>query len=220
MLNRLNLIAGIAALFALVPGPSLAQSIDESFYYKLSTQFRGDGMKLDVFNGGPKNNRTRLEPDQDVSGQFWKLVGDGDGTFRLSTLFRGQNMCLDIFNGGSSNNEPHLTRCGNFTGQFWNLYNVSELLNVGFDVQDLFVQVTVVIHLISTLPRQIHDWRRRIGRHACPYGDHRVVKLRISRNAISAKSCSRSRSGPSRVRGRVSSKHKVPMQLPSSSTNG
>jgi hypothetical protein len=39
MLNRLNLMAGIAGLFALVPGPSLAQSIDESFYYKLSTQF-------------------------------------------------------------------------------------------------------------------------------------------------------------------------------------
>ena len=74
MRNRLNLMAGVAALFAVVPGPSLAQSIDESFYYKLSTDFRGDGMKLDVFNGGPKNNRTRLEPDQDVSGQFWRLV--------------------------------------------------------------------------------------------------------------------------------------------------
>lgn len=121
MRNRLNLMAGIAALFALVPGASLAQSIDESFYYKLSTEFRGDGMKLDVFNGGPKNNRTRLEPDQDVSGQFWRLVGNGDGTYRLSTLFRGQNMCLDIFNGGPNNNEPHLTRCGNYTGQFWKL---------------------------------------------------------------------------------------------------
>jgi hypothetical protein len=121
MLNRLNLMAGIAALFAFVPGASLAQSIDESFYYKLSTDFRGDGMKLDVFNGGPKNNLTRLQPDQDVSGQLWRLGGNGDGTFRLSTLFRGQNMCLDIFNGGPNNNEPHLTRCGNFTGQFWKL---------------------------------------------------------------------------------------------------
>src|SRR5262249_52270049 len=34
------------------------------------------------------------------------------------------------------------------------LYNVGELLDVGFDVQDLFVQVTVVIHLKSTLPRR------------------------------------------------------------------
>src|SRR5262249_39140701 len=41
------------------------------------------------------------------------------------------------------------------------LYNVGELLNVGFDVQDLFVQVTVVIHLKSTLPRQINDQRRQ-----------------------------------------------------------
>src|SRR5262249_42030388 len=31
------------------------------------------------------------------------------------------------------------------------LYNIAELLNVGFDVQDFFVQVTVVIHVKSTL---------------------------------------------------------------------
>src|SRR5215831_9805394 len=31
------------------------------------------------------------------------------------------------------------------------LYNIGELLNVGFDVQDFFVQVTVVIHVKSTL---------------------------------------------------------------------
>jgi len=34
------------------------------------------------------------------------------------------------------------------------LYNVGELLNVGFGVQDLFVQVTVVVHLKSILPRR------------------------------------------------------------------
>ena len=78
-------------------------------------------MKLDVFNGGPKNNLTRLEPDQDVSGQFWRFVANGDGTFRLMTLFRGPGMCLDIFNGGANNNQPHLVRCANFTGQFWNI---------------------------------------------------------------------------------------------------
>ena len=49
---------------------------------------------------------------------------------------------------------------------------------------------------------------------------HRVVDPLISPRTISAKSCSRSRSESSRVRGRVSSKHKVPMQLPSSSING
>src|SRR6266516_1453059 len=111
----------VTVLVVCLSAPALAQSIDQSFYYKLSTQFRGNGMKLDVFNGGPKNNMTRLEPDQDVSGQFWRFVGNGDGTFRLSTLFRGPGMCLDIFNGGANNNQPHLVNCGNFTGQFWNV---------------------------------------------------------------------------------------------------
>jgi len=116
---RLGIVA--TGLVFFLPAPALAQAIDQNFYYKLSTQFRGDGMKLDVFNGGPKNNLTRLEPDQDVSGQFWRFAGNPDGTFRLTTSFRGPGMCLDIFNGGSNNNQPHLTRCANFTGQFWNV---------------------------------------------------------------------------------------------------
>src|SRR5262245_18621840 len=115
MTNKLRLVPAIAGLVAWLLTPTSAQSVDQSFYYKLSTQFRGNGMKLDVFNGGPKNNLTRLEPDQDVSGQFWRFVGNGDGTFRLSTLFRGPDMCLDIFNGGANNNQQHLVKCGNFS---------------------------------------------------------------------------------------------------------
>jgi hypothetical protein len=121
MTNNVRLVSATAGLLAWLLTPTSAQSVDQSFYYKLSTQFRGNGMKLDVFNGGPKNNLTRLEPDQDVSGQFWRLMGNGDGTFRLSTLFRGPSMCLDVFNGGANNNQPHLVNCANFTGQFWNI---------------------------------------------------------------------------------------------------
>src|SRR5258706_13767751 len=121
MTHRPRLLLAVAALLASLLTPAAAQSVDPSFYYKLSTQFRGNGMKLDVFNGGPKNNLTRLEPDQDVSGQFWRFVGNSDGTFRLSTLFRGPSMCLDIFNGGAKNNQPHLVNCSNFTGQLWNI---------------------------------------------------------------------------------------------------
>jgi ricin-type beta-trefoil lectin protein len=120
MINIPRWTQGVVVLAWLLT-PAGAQSIDQSFYYKLSTQFRGDGMKLDVINGGPKNNLTRLEPDQDVTGQFWRFVGDSDGTFRLSTLFRGPGMCLDIFNGGPKNNQPELRSCGNFTGQFWSI---------------------------------------------------------------------------------------------------
>src|SRR5262245_16706175 len=97
MRHNLRLVPAFAGLIGWLSMPPSAQSVDQNVYYKLSTQFRGNGMKLDVFNGGPKNNLTRLEPDQDVSGQFWRFVGNGEGSFRLSTLFRGNCMCLDIF---------------------------------------------------------------------------------------------------------------------------
>jgi len=111
----------IALLLTWVPAPASAQSIDQSFYYKLSTEFRGIRMKLDVFNGGPKNNLTRLEPEQNVTGQLWRLTGNGDGTFRLSPKFRGADICLDIFNGSPNNNQPHLVDRRNYTGQYWNI---------------------------------------------------------------------------------------------------
>jgi Ricin-type beta-trefoil lectin domain len=111
----------IGIFLACAPATSFAQSIDQTFYYKLSTEFGGIEMKLDVFNGGPKNNLTRLEPDKDVAGQYWGFMSNGDGTFRLSTMFRGSEMCLDIYNGGPNNNQPHLVKCGNYTGQSWKI---------------------------------------------------------------------------------------------------
>ena len=50
-----------AASLAFLTTPSLAQAPDSNSYYKLSTQFRGTGMPLDVFNGGPQNNQARLD---------------------------------------------------------------------------------------------------------------------------------------------------------------
>jgi hypothetical protein len=118
---RLHLFSAAVALLACTPAAALAQSIPDGFYYKLSTEFRGSNMKLDVFNGGPKNNMTRLEPDKNVTGQFWRITPVNGGWYKLSTQFRGSNVCLDIFNGGSHDNEPHLTDCGNFTGQRWKI---------------------------------------------------------------------------------------------------
>src|SRR5215471_12908039 len=115
------LLAFALVFIGLDIGQAAAQAINQELYYKLSTKFRGLEWKLDVFNGGPNNNLTRLEPDQNVSGQFWRLMPNADGTFRLTTEFRGPGMCLDIFNGGPNNNQPHLTGCGNLTGQAWRL---------------------------------------------------------------------------------------------------
>jgi len=127
MTNNLCLVSAIALWLAWLLTPISAQTIDQSFYYKLSTQFRGNGMKLDVFNGGPKDNLTRLEPDQNVPGQFWRFVENSDGTFRLSTLLRGPGMCLDIFDGGPNDSEPHLVNCSNFPGQLWNIMENGDL---------------------------------------------------------------------------------------------
>jgi hypothetical protein len=113
----LSKVAGCLALLVL-PTPSLAQSPDPNFYYKLSTQFRGTGMPMDVFNGGPKNNQARLDTDQNVTGQNWRFVPVGDGSYRLMTEFRGPGMCLDI---NPPTNQPELRACGNFTGQFWQI---------------------------------------------------------------------------------------------------
>jgi hypothetical protein len=117
----LHFISMIIALLASVPGTAMAQSIPDGFYYKLSTEVRGAGMKLDVFNGGPKNNMTRLEQDQNVTGQFWRIKLIDGGWYQLSTQFRGSKMCLDINNGGANDNEPYLTPCGDLTGQHWKI---------------------------------------------------------------------------------------------------
>ena len=119
--GKSRLISIIVGLLATVPSMAAAQSVPDGFYYKLNTEFRGSGMKLDVINGGPKNNLTRLEPDQNVTGQFWRITKTDGGWYRFSTQFRGSKMCLDVFNGGENDNQPHLTRCGDLTGQHWKI---------------------------------------------------------------------------------------------------
>ena len=66
----LSMVVTVGVLVTWFVAPASAQSIDQNFYYKMSTQFRGNGLKLDVFNGGARNNMTCLEQVQDVSGQF------------------------------------------------------------------------------------------------------------------------------------------------------
>jgi hypothetical protein len=111
----------VIALAATASSACAAAPPDSNFYYKLSTAFRGPGLVLDVINGGPQNNMTRLERSQEVTGQFWRIAPAGGGYYRLTTLFRGSTMCLDIHNGGPLNDQPHLAQCANFSGQFWTL---------------------------------------------------------------------------------------------------
>jgi len=111
----------LASIVALVASAITAQAFDTGVYYRLSTQFRGPGMSLDVFNGGAKNNMTHLAPAADYSGQHWRLTPAGNDYYRLKTMFRGEDMCLDVFNSGPKNNQVHLARCANYSGQLWRL---------------------------------------------------------------------------------------------------
>lgn len=115
------LVALALALMAPAIPQAAAQTIDQDFFYKLSTQFRGTGLKLDTFSGGPKDSLTRLAPNSNAPSQNWQLRKNTDGTFRLSTRLAGRDWCLDVFNGGPNNNQPHLANCANFSGQFWRL---------------------------------------------------------------------------------------------------
>jgi hypothetical protein len=116
---RLFLVGSILAITVPVSAPPVfAQNFDNGYYFRLTTQFRGNGSCLDVFNGGDKNNMTHLTNCADYSGQYWRLSNAGNGYYRLSTMFR-----LDIHNGGPRNNQPHLVPCANYSGQFWNISN-------------------------------------------------------------------------------------------------
>ena len=115
-----RLLAALVTGFALVGGAQAAEP-DVGVYHRLSTEFRGADLPLDVFNGGAKNNRTHLSKSGDFSGQLWRLSPAGGGFYKLTTQFRGKDQCLDIYNGGPNNNQPHLTGCANLTGQKWKL---------------------------------------------------------------------------------------------------
>lgn len=117
--NTMRFVMKLAAFAALASTPALAQHFDDGVYYRLTTQFRGPNMALDVYNGGDKDNMTHLTRSRDLSGQYWALSPVSHGFYRLTTMFRGDDMCLDVFNGGERNNEVHLSQCGNYTGQFW-----------------------------------------------------------------------------------------------------
>ena len=76
-MNALRLFALVAlalSLIALDVPQAAAQAIDQNFYYKLSTQFRGPGMCLDIFNGGPNNNQPYLKNCGNFTGQRWTLA--------------------------------------------------------------------------------------------------------------------------------------------------
>lgn len=99
---------------------SLASIAEGADYKRLTTQWKGPDIALDVINGGARNNFVRLAKKEDVSGQSWKIT-KADEWLNLTTEFRGDRMCLDVENGGSMNNFVKLEKCENNSGQSWKI---------------------------------------------------------------------------------------------------
>ena len=90
----------------------------EGNWLRLRNERTGNGMCLDVINGGDRNHFVEMRPCGNYSGQFWHMRGDGND-IRLTTQFLGDGMCLDIVNGGTADNLAHMVPCANYSGQLW-----------------------------------------------------------------------------------------------------
>jgi hypothetical protein len=99
---------------------SHAQLTDfQTGFYRLTTAWKGDGISLDVFNGGV-NYQLQLAPTGNYSGQLWKITALGGGYYRLTTMWQGDGQSLDVVNDGV-NNKLQLAPTGNYGGQQWKI---------------------------------------------------------------------------------------------------
>ena len=115
MKNALVFFAAILAAFHLQ-----AQStnpFNETKWYRLTTQFQGEGKSLDVINDG-KNDKLTLAKTGNFSGQSWRFTPIGNGWYRLTCQFQGDGKSLDVINDGK-NDKLTLAKTGNFSGQYW-----------------------------------------------------------------------------------------------------
>ena len=88
--------------------------------HRISSQFRGLGMPMDVVDGGVENNYAILTPLSASAGQSWFFteIPEFPGRVSLSADLRGENLAL---NGaaGTPNNQPVLQNFGPAAGQSW-----------------------------------------------------------------------------------------------------
>lgn len=129
-MKKLMFIIMISGVFFIGAGTVLAQvsndtQFDSGKYYRLTSQFLGEGKSLDVTNDN--SNTVVLGDTNKYTGQAWRIEKLSNGYYRLTTLFKGKNLSLDVINDGK-NNRLHLAETGNYTGQFWKI----EKLNGGF----------------------------------------------------------------------------------------
>lgn len=94
-------------------------------YFRLTTMFRegnNECLEGNQVNGSAKDGAAFMDNCQNVSGQLWKAIPQGNGYFRLTTMFReGENECLEgnEVNGSAKNGASFMDSCQDVSGQYW-----------------------------------------------------------------------------------------------------
>ncbi|MEM9819671.1 MAG: RICIN domain-containing protein [Bacteroidota bacterium] len=102
---------------------SLAASpFNPNKYYRLTTQFTGEGKSLDIINDA-KDNRLTMAKTGRYTGQYWKIESVGNGYYRLTTKFTGKDKSLDIIN-DDKDDKLEMRTTGRKTGQYWKIESV------------------------------------------------------------------------------------------------
>ena len=85
--------------------------LDTTYYYRLTNNYLGANMALDVNPNG--SGRLMMAAVGAFSGQCWKPVDLGGGKYAFRTLYLGDDLSLDIINGVNPRPalpEPEITR--------------------------------------------------------------------------------------------------------------
>ena len=99
-------------------------------YFRMQPQFlenQGRCMEANQRSpGATLGGATFMDTCQNVTGQIWKAIPQGNGYFRLTTQFQeSRNLCLEgskpFAPGDPLNGAARMDPCGNFSGQMWRL---------------------------------------------------------------------------------------------------
>ena len=107
-------------------GASAQGGFDPKSYYRLTTEWQGDGKSLDVVPDGKNNNQLHLAKTGKFTGQYWKLTPVEGGYYRLTTQWQGEGKSLDVVPDGKNNDRLHLAKTGKFTGQYWKITSLGD----------------------------------------------------------------------------------------------
>ena len=58
--------------------------IDPNFYYRLTTQWQGEGKSLDVVHDGEDSTQLKLADSGNFSGQYWRFKHKFSSLYQIS----------------------------------------------------------------------------------------------------------------------------------------